>query len=47
MKPDLAWKRTGMREGAGRLPVVIGAAMMIGKRSFISSGDTIRQRRVF
>jgi len=47
MRPDLPWKRTGMREGAGRFPVVIGAAMTVGKWSFISGGDTIRQGRVF
>jgi hypothetical protein len=44
MRPDLPWKRTRMREGAGRLPVLIGAAMMIGKQSFISAGDTICTR---
>jgi hypothetical protein len=36
-----------MREGAGRLPVVIGAAITVRKRSFISGGETIRQGRVF
>lgn len=47
IKPAFPWKRTGIRDGADRLPVVIGAAVTMGKRSFISGGDTTKHGRVF
>lgn len=45
--PRFPWKRTGTLTGYGRVTVVIGATMTVCRCWFISSGEMIKQGRVF